>query len=603
MSAANAASAVAVQAGMPGSPASIWILSRLRDFLLFIGTPYIILPVVILAERFWNASQLYLVVAAFGALGHHLPGMMRAYGDRDLFERFKLRFILGPIVLVGTCFGFAVLDRDMHAITLIAYGWGIWHGLMQVHGFLRIYDAKVKSFARLTARLDQSMCMAWFGAGVLFSASRTHFLLEAFYMSGGPQVPFVWVEGLRAVWGALTVVVTLAYVANVVACARRGTPQNPVKLFGLVTSLAFWMYCCLVVKNLLVGILMFELFHDVQYLTIVWLFNRKRALTAPARVGSATRALFGQGQARAVFYVGLVMAYGSLYFLEMAFKHWKPVESAADTPVWGGILAASGLLHFYYDGFIWKVKERPTRMLLGLEGGREVVQAAGKWWNRSWRRIPAWAEHGINWMPFAAAIGLFVYTHANPAMPENTARIVLGQSFPRFDLAQSNLGMALYADGDLDGAIEANRHALLLVSSDEDLRAQTTNNLGWALIERAEAELKAGQAGQARSRASEAFALDATFLDALSNKATDTLRAGKADDAITKYRVALLMDPEHPGVRMNLALALGATGHLDEALAVARAAQANAPNDPKIARLVARLESARAESGPGPRPR
>ena len=402
--------------------------------------------------------------------------------------------------------------------------------------------------------------------------------------------------------GTLTGVVTLAYVANVVACWRRGTPPNPVKLFGLVTSLAFWMYCCLVVKNLLVGILMFEIFHDVQYLTIVWLFNRKRALTAPASVGKATRALFGQSQARAVFYVGLVMAYGSLYFLEMAFKHWKPVESAGDTPVWGGILAASGLLHFYYDGFIWKVKEKPTRMLLGLEGGREVVQAAGRWWNRSWRRIPAWAEHSINWTPFAAAIGLFIYTHANPAMPENTARVTLGQSFPRFDLAQSNMGMALYAEGDLDGAIEANRRSLSLASSDDDLRAQTLNNLGWALIERAEVEMMAGQTAPASAHAREAYALDATFLDALSNKATDALRAGKANVAITQYRVALLMEPEHPGVRLNLALALGATGHVEEALTVARAAQAKAPGDPKLARLVARLESAHAAAAPAQHP-
>jgi len=599
--AANAAPGMAAGAGMPGSATSLWILSRLRDFLLFIGTPYIILPVVILAERLWSPSQLYLVVAAFGALGHHLPGMMRAYGDRDLFERFKMRFTLGPIVLVGTCFGLAVLDREMHALTLIAYSWGVWHGLMQVHGFLRIYDAKVKSFARRTARLDQAICVAWFGGGVLFAASRTHFLLEAFYMAGGPLIPFAWVEGLRGVWGVLTGVVTLAYVANVVVCWRHGTPPNPVKLFGLVTSVAFWLYCCLVVKNLLVGILMFEIFHDVQYLTIVWLFNRKRALVAPASVGKATLALFGQSQARAVFYVGLVMAYGSLYFLEMAFKHWKPVESAGDTPVWGGILAASALLHFYYDGFIWKVKEKPTRMLLGLEGGREVVQVAGRWWNRSWRRIPAWAEHGINWMPFAAAVALFVYAHANPAMSASTARLVLGQSFPRFDLAQSNLGIALYTEGDLEGAIEANRRSLTLESSDDDLRAQTANNLGWALIERAGVELAAGRATQARALASEAYALDATFLDALSNKATDALRATQADAAISQYRVALLMDPQHAGVRMNLALALGATGQIDEALTIARAALSDAPNDAKIARLVARLETARAETGQRPR--
>ncbi len=47
-----------------------------------------------LAQTRWSAQDIYLFVAAFGAMGHHLPGMIRAYGDRSLFERFKWRFIL-----------------------------------------------------------------------------------------------------------------------------------------------------------------------------------------------------------------------------------------------------------------------------------------------------------------------------------------------------------------------------------------------------------------------------------------------------------------------------------------------------------------------------
>jgi tetratricopeptide (TPR) repeat protein len=365
-----------------------------------------------------------------------------------------------------------------------------------------------------------------------------------------------------------------------------------VKIFALVTGIAFWLYCCLVVRNLLVGILLFELFHDVQYLAIVWLFNRKRALSAPEQLGRATRAIFGRGQARAVIYVGLVMAYGSLYFMEMLLKNWRPVDSAADaTPVWGGILAASGLLHFYYDGFIWKVKEKPTRALLGLEGGRDVQQG-GRFWNRSWLRVPAWAEHGLNWAPFAAAIAVFVYTHARPAMSENAARVTLGGTFPNFDLAQANLGMALYAEGDLDGAIDANRHALALPSTDTDQYAQIRNNLGWALVERAEKHLAAGETAAMAPLLQEALALEPAFADILSNKATQSLQAGNAADAITKYRLALLMAPGHPGIQMNLALALGASGQAQEALDVARTALRQSPQDPNLARLVARLQAA-----------
>jgi hypothetical protein len=40
-------------------------------------------------------------------MGHHLPGMIRAYGDRALFERFKWRFILAPLFLLAVCVAFS----------------------------------------------------------------------------------------------------------------------------------------------------------------------------------------------------------------------------------------------------------------------------------------------------------------------------------------------------------------------------------------------------------------------------------------------------------------------------------------------------------------
>src|SRR5437660_8776866 len=54
-----------------------------------------------------------------------------------------------------------------------------------------------------------------------------------------------------------------------------------------------------------------------------------------------------------------------------------------------GVVAASGLLHFYYDGFIWKVREKSTRQSLGLDGGTVDVNLGG------W--IPGWAMHGAKW--------------------------------------------------------------------------------------------------------------------------------------------------------------------------------------------------------------
>ena len=84
---------------------NVWILDSWRDLILYVGTPLLIIPLFAVAQARWSAQEIYLFVAAFGAMGHHLPGMIRAYGDRALFERFRWRFIITPVFLLVVCVG------------------------------------------------------------------------------------------------------------------------------------------------------------------------------------------------------------------------------------------------------------------------------------------------------------------------------------------------------------------------------------------------------------------------------------------------------------------------------------------------------------------
>src|SRR5207237_291020 len=90
-------------APVTASRPKLWILDSWRDLILYVGTPLLLVPVFALAQARWSPQDIYLFVAAFGAMGHHLPGMIRAYGDRALFERFKWRFIFAPLFLLAVC--------------------------------------------------------------------------------------------------------------------------------------------------------------------------------------------------------------------------------------------------------------------------------------------------------------------------------------------------------------------------------------------------------------------------------------------------------------------------------------------------------------------
>src|SRR6266446_1108151 len=178
---------------------TLWILNSWRDLILYVGTPLFLLPMFVLAQARWSAQDIYIFVAAFGAMGHHLPGMIRAYGDRALFKRFRWRFIFAPIFLLSVCVAF--YWRDLKGIILIVFFWGVWHGMMQTYGFCRIYDAKKGSLAVLTRRLDFATCGIWFAAAVLLSSSRMTDTLETFYASGGPFLsPAILHTVQKGVW-------------------------------------------------------------------------------------------------------------------------------------------------------------------------------------------------------------------------------------------------------------------------------------------------------------------------------------------------------------------------------------------------------------------
>src|ERR1700760_2027127 len=194
-------------AAPPAAGRKLWILDSWRDLVLYVGTPLLLIPLFALAQMRWSAQDIYIFVAAFGAMGHHLPGMIRAYGDRALFQRFRWRFIFAPVFLLAVCVAFTWWD--LKGIVLIVFFWGVWHGMMQTYGFCRIYDAKTGSFAALTRRLDFLTCLLWFATAVVLSPARMDDVLDTYYSSGAPFVAPWVIQYARQALLAAAIAVTL----------------------------------------------------------------------------------------------------------------------------------------------------------------------------------------------------------------------------------------------------------------------------------------------------------------------------------------------------------------------------------------------------------
>jgi Tfp pilus assembly protein PilF len=517
----------------------LWILSSWRDLILYVGTPLLLVPMFALAQARWSAQDIYVFVAAFGAMGHHLPGMIRAYGDKALFERFRWRFIFAPIFLAVVCLAFTWWD--LKGIILVVFFWGVWHGMMQTYGFCRIYDAKSGSFAALTRRLDFAVCAIWFAAAVILSSKRMTDTLDTYYASGAPYIAPWLLHGFQQ--GVLLVAsaVSVLFLANFVRMWVVGKRPNPVKLALLITSICFWWYCNNVVTNILAGIALFEVFHDVQYLSLVWIYNRNR-VEKDSSIGGFMRFVFRRSGSLMGLYIGLIFAYGSLaYFKER-------VDVDAIKRVLTGIVAASGLLHFYYDGFIWKVRERSTRESLGLVGGTTA--------SASNNLIPGWLWHGLKWVavfviPLSA---LWIGQMRGPASETDRAGWIVAD-LPLGARQHLKYALTLQNASRLDEAAEQYNIALNFDPNDEKAHC----DLGQILLEQSRVEEAAGHFEQA-------IRLNPRDGEIHSDYAYVLERLGRKDEAIAQHQIAVRLSPNSAVVHYAYGIFLEREKKIDHAI-------------------------------------
>ncbi len=555
-----------------GARPKLWILDSWRDLVLYVGTPLLLIPAFALAQARWSPQDIYLFVAAFGAMGHHLPGMIRAYGDRALFERFRWRFILAPLFLLVICVAF--FWWDLKGILLVVFFWGVWHGLMQTYGFCRIYDAKTGTFDRLTRRLDFAMCLIWFATAVALSPYRLSDTLDTYYMCGGPFIPPSVVQlGQNAILGA-AIFVSVLFAAHFVRTWIAGSRPNPVKLGLLVTSIAFWWYCNNLVSNILVGIALFEVFHDVQYLSLVWIYNRNR-VEKDSNIGGFMRFVFRRSGSLIGLYVGLVLAYGSVSYIN--------AHIGMDTVkrILTGVVTASTLLHFYYDGFIWKVRERSTRQSLGLAGGTADVSLGGL--------LPGWAWHGLKWAGvFVLPLGALWFWQTHLAVPEVQRMAWLAADVPDGAKPHFDYGSALKKQGKLDEATEQYKTALQFNPNYAEAQLNLGDALGGqakfdAALPHMEAALRLqpnngdfhlmyanllqriGRNDEAAVHFETGIRLNPISADAHYSYAAFLAALGKNDECISELRAVLRLKPNYPDAQLRLADALSAKGNLKEA--------------------------------------
>ncbi len=531
---------------LAATPRQTWIVSAWWDMAYVVVTPLAIVPALLIVVRRWlTPEEISLAVIAFASLGHHLPGFMRAYGDRDLFLRYRWRFLLCPLVVFALALLFSPPARlanalelpwqHLHGLELILLFWGTWHGLMQTYGFLRIYDVRMGINDRWSARLDHWLCLVVFVAGVVFSDARVFGIAQGMWQSGLPFFGPELLHWVRLVVGGVGLCVLAAYLLNFLARSRRGEPVSWLKLLLIGTTGWFYWYTGRLSTNVLIGIAMFEIYHAVQYYAIVWIYNRRLFHRAGERFGPLGF-LFRDRWTMLGIYLAAIGAYGSIRYFTVDASEYVFRGGSQEMHQWlMALFVTSSFLHFYFDGFIWKVSERKTQENL-VEGDLRSGVA---------ERVVPGLLHSAKWALLLLIAGGLLYAEhrdrGNPLERKVKRLQALAALTPDLPECQALLSRDALSRGD---ALAAITHAEKAIS----LRPRSH----FAHADLGLAHMLAGQLDQAQEKFRDAIEIEPEHWAFHSNLGMILSRQGKPEEAEKHLQNAIELRPDFVEPRQHL---------------------------------------------------
>ncbi|WP_141324343.1 hypothetical protein [Myxococcus sp. AB025B] len=328
-----------------------WVRNPRFDLFFILGTAGLGLAFSLAALARPSLFPVLLMVDVWLLGYHHVVSTFTRLGF-DAESRRQHRFHLW--VLPGLVFAatFAVYQAGgVWPLMSLYFYWQGWHYLRQSYGVSRILDRASKRPAA------ENPATAWMLyllplAGLLYRSaqgSTTFLKLEV------RMLPVPW----EAAWAAAAcALVAFAAWAVLQARALRSGAGSPAQTLYLATHAGMFTVGYFVIPSLETGWLGLNVWHNAQYILIVWLFHNRRF---KEQVSPEHRFLSTLSQSRRMlqYLVVCVALSALLYTFILRGLSWIPAASLL-------IVQTLNFHHYIVDSLIWKVRQPAVRRNLGL---------------------------------------------------------------------------------------------------------------------------------------------------------------------------------------------------------------------------------------------
>jgi hypothetical protein len=305
-----------------------------------------------LARPDWGSeADTSLAVALVIALGlnflHRHYVILLVYGDRDSFDERPRAYVVAPLVALAVVASLVLSGLPAGKEMLFgALGtWNVWHVVQQRYGLLRAYAARARGGLETREAARRDFRLLW--AAVLLTAPLVLLSSRAVFESR-PEAARIfdvigpWL-GPTFLWAALALL-AVTFVIAAASWVRGEAGARPLARLPRYVFLAstFALLAIFVAHGPIVGYLVFGVAHSVEYLAFVHHFGERKyggtsASVAAEVLGDLRRAPF---------------------ILAPIFVAYLLLHEHRFTLAYITYFSTTSTLHYLYDGWIWRLRER-----------------------------------------------------------------------------------------------------------------------------------------------------------------------------------------------------------------------------------------------------
>jgi hypothetical protein len=350
-----ASTSIAVPAQVAAKPG--WIISGRTDILWFTVGGAAAAYIFWALWRFTHVPLLLLVAiwAIVFDETHGFATISRTFFDSEerakrgkwLWRSLLFFLAIGPVMILLHLGDWLELATEL---------WGYYHIFKQHYGFLMMYKKKNRDFDPIDLKLDKVF---------FFAAFYFPFLTYPLHDKEAAAVlPFPIIPRAAVIYEDIllfvVILVTLVYLARQVQKVRLGLNLNWPKqlLFAAAIPVNYLLFRS---GMPLLGVYAaVTIFHNIQYHRLVWFYNQNKYGADPQRARSYGVATLINS--RWLFYVAAAGLYAIIFDVVPRFVLRDGVglmNVGQRNEVIFSFFAAPGLLHYWIDGHIWKVRHDP----------------------------------------------------------------------------------------------------------------------------------------------------------------------------------------------------------------------------------------------------